>query len=102
MCINSNVQVTPPQICVHDESMSRFGKPCLKALKIVYCEFSGSSKGVRCASLMACAAASATLSTNCRQFVQELLPKFQGITPVTIEEVVTRGRHPYWQADYGA
>lgn len=37
-----------------------------------------------------------------RQFVKELLPKFQEITPVEIEEVVTRGRHPYWQAEYGA
>lgn len=37
-----------------------------------------------------------------RQFVKELLPKFQDMTPVTIEEVVTRGRHPYWQAEYGA
>lgn len=62
--------------------MARRGVWQLQKLVLNYCEFSGSSKGVR-------------------EFVDTMLPQFVKQNPqLPFESVVRRGQHPFWKAEF--
>lgn len=64
--------------------MARRGVWQLQKLVLNYCEFSGSSRGVR-------------------EFVEHALPEFKSVNPqLPVELVVNRGRHPWWHAEYSS
>ena len=92
--------------------MARHGVWQLNKLTMTYCEFSGSSRGARCAAvthkalrLTYCPVLECAnwLLGSCREFLQTMMPVFREQNPqLKIEERTRPGHHPWLKAEYSA